>query len=203
MPKDPPKKSKGVFASDDQRATIGRSYTPPAIEASGEIEVPDRDDDRERERDRERRRYQVEADEPTPRPHSIQATVDKLWEDTREDVHDLKDDREKVWKRLTAIAGEDGDNGKVGVLQTRVDGLTSKAWWVISTALGGLVAAAVKLIIVVRAFDAVEAKAEHNAQQITLLQAQALQLQAQVQTLQAALNARYRNQLDQPDRMTP
>lgn len=186
----PPKKSKGVFASDEQRANLRHEWPAPAREMSGEIEVP------------EQRSPQFD-EETTPRPTSIRVAVDKLWAETREDVKKLDKRVDQHALRLVAIAGEDGDNGKVGVLKGRVDGLTSKAWWFVTLAIGGLAGAAVKLIIVVRAFDAVEARSEHNTQKIELLQAQALQLQAQVQTLQAALIARHRNDVDQPDRMTP
>lgn len=190
MPKDPPKKSKGVFASDEQRANMRHEWPAPAREMSGEIEVPER-------------RSPEYDEEITPRPTSIRVAVDKLWAETREDVKKLDKRVDEHALRLVAISGEEGDNGKVGVIKGRVDALYSKLWWILTVAIGGMVGAAVKLIIVVRAFDAVESRSEHNTQKIELLQSQALQLQAQVQTLQAALIARHRNDVDQPDRMTP
>lgn len=97
----------------------------------------------------------------------------------------LRRDIDDNAKAITDIHGAAGTNGKLGELRRRVDGLSSKAWWLFTALVGALGAAAVKLVIVVRAFDSVEALATHNAQQIQLLQ-------AQVMTLQTALITRYR-----------
>ena len=103
----------------------------------------------------------------------------------------------EITESLADIQGKSGQNGKIGELRRRVDGLSSKAWWVLSAFVGGIGAAAIKLVMVVRAFDAVDARSEHNAAQLEILQ-------AQVVTLQAALLARHRfPPAEAPERSSP
>jgi hypothetical protein len=99
------------------------------------------------------------------------------------DAAQIADDVAKVSTAITDIHGAKGTNGKLGELRRRVDNLSSKAWWLFTAIVGGVGAALVKLVIVVRAFDAVEHKANASADQIKVLQ-------AQVMTLQTALIAR-------------
>jgi hypothetical protein len=76
----------------------------------------------------------------------------------------------EIVAKLTDIHGRSGDNGKLGELRRRVDALSKAAWLVVSVAVGGIGAAAVKLIMVVRAFDAVEARGEAtSARQLELI----------------------------------
>jgi hypothetical protein len=191
-PKDPPEKlkSKGVHWSDERRAMVGRRATsvaePPAQTASGELETMERT-------------YAVEQDgEPTPRPHNVDTVLDKLWDETREDVKKQEVRLAAAERRLVATVGEDGDNGKVGTLTGRVDALYSKAWWFLATAIGGLAGAAVKLIIVVRSYSALEAQVMQNTQA-------SKDLRSQVQAMQAALIMQHAvppSTVYEPDRST-
>lgn len=103
----------------------------------------------------------------------------------------LRHDLDETRTAITDIRGQHGNNGKLGELRRRVDALTKWARSIIMVALGGLGAAAIKLVIVTRTFDAVEARARHNEQQIHILQ-------TQVATLQAALIARRFRPLIEP-----
>lgn len=107
----------------------------------------------------------------------------------------------EVREAITDIHGASGTNGKLGELKRRVDGLeadtnrrvdglSSKAWKILTTMLGGIAVAVTKLVFVVRAFDAVEARALHSEQRVVLLEAQVLQIQ------QALLTRRYRTAPD-------
>lgn len=69
----------------------------------------------------------------------------------------------EVMRALADIHGASGQNGKLGELRRRVDSLSKAAWLLVSVAVGGLGAAAIKLVMVVRAFDAVEARGEATA----------------------------------------
>ena len=94
----------------------------------------------------------------------------------------------QITEALTDVHGKNGQNGKLGELKRRVDALSSKAWWLLTAFVGGLGAALVKVVIVTRAFDAVEAKANHAEQQIQILQAQVMAL-----TTAALARPRYRS----------
>lgn len=90
---------------------------------------------------------------------------------------------DRLHTAITDIRGEHGTNGKLGEIRRRVDALTSWARSIVMLALGGIGAAAIKLVMVTRAFDAVAADASHARDEIRILQ-------AQVMTLQTALIAR-------------
>jgi hypothetical protein len=96
----------------------------------------------------------------------------------RADFDDLEHAHNRIVERITDATGKSGDNGKLGELKRRVDAWTSKMWWGVTVLVGGLGAAAVKLVFVVRAFDAVEARSIASEQHIKLLQAQVMTLQA-------------------------
>lgn len=81
-------------------------------------------------------------------------------------------------ERITDATGKSGDNGKLGELKRRVDAWTSKTWWLVTALLGALGTAAIKLVLVTRAFDAVESRSVANAEQLKILQAQVMTLQA-------------------------
>lgn len=100
------------------------------------------------------------------------------------DAAKLEGDVSRIGDAITDIHGAKGTNGKLGELRRRVDEMSSRGKWLFCTFVGALGSAAVKLIIVVRAFDAVEHKADTAADQIKVLQ-------AQVMTLQTALIARH------------
>lgn len=76
----------------------------------------------------------------------------------------------EITEKLTDIHGKSGTNGKLGELKRRVDAMSKALWWGACTAVGGLGAAAVKLVMVVRTFDAVEARTEAtSARQLELI----------------------------------
>ncbi len=81
-------------------------------------------------------------------------------------------------ERIVDATGKSGDNGKLGELRRRVDAWTSKLWWCVTAAVGAIGTAAIKLVLVTRAFDAVESRSLHNAEQVKILQAQVMTLQA-------------------------
>ena len=85
-----------------------------------------------------------------------------------------------VCEAIADIHGKSGTNGKLGELRRRVDAWTSKMWWLVTVLVGALGTAAVKLVLVTRAFDAVEAKSTYAEQQVKVLQAQVMTLQAAV-----------------------
>lgn len=188
MPKDPPEKSpKGVFQNSEARALLRiRESREASRETSGEIMVPTRAPiDRD--------------DEPTPPPHSIARTVDLLWSDTRDDVKELQAIAFAHGGRLIALSGEDGKNGAVGSATKRLDKYDSRIWWAVTFIIGAIGTAAIKLIVVVRAFDALDSQAQHNAEKILLLQAESTRLEAQILTLQQALLMRPRRAVDPVD----
>lgn len=98
-------------------------------------------------------------------------------------VEDLAALRTEAATKFADIHGASGTNGKLGELRRRVDGLSSKAWWILTAFVGGIGAAAVKLVIVTSAFTEMRDRSLHHRDEIRLLQ-------AQVQTLQSALIAR-------------
>jgi hypothetical protein len=201
MPKDPPEKSpKGVFQSDEARAIAELRRRQQHI-TSGEIMVPSRTP------------VSIE-EERTPPPHSVKLTVEKLWDETREDVKELQSIALAHGNRLIVLSGEDGKNGKVGNLEKGYGGIVSRSWWFVGILLGGLGGMIGMTLKIVRAFDALEAKAdrteitaERNARTIIELATQNAQLSAQVQTLQNLVLSRRRgsgvDREDYPDKMTP
>lgn len=68
------------------------------------------------------------------------------------------------------IEGKSGTNGKLGNLRKAVDGILHKGWWLITVLVGGIGAAAVKLIIVGRAYGELETKVENNSSRLKLLE---------------------------------
>ncbi len=90
----------------------------------------------------------------------------------------MREDVDANTASILDISGKNGSNGKLGEIKRRVDTLTSKAWLVLIAAIGSIGAAAVKLVIVTRAFSDVENRAARSADEIKLLQAQVLTLQA-------------------------
>lgn len=72
--------------------------------------------------------------------------------------------------RVVDMSGADGTNGKIGNLRKSVDGILSKGWWLITVLVGGIGAAAVKLIIVGRAYGELETKVENNTNRIQLIE---------------------------------
>jgi len=104
----------------------------------------------------------------------------------------LRRDTDANTKAITDIHGASGGNGKLGELRRRVDSLSKAAWWFVTAVIGGIGAAAVKLVMVVRAFDAVENTAQHNS-------ARLLEQQARILRLETELLTRFRP-ADAPDR---
>lgn len=78
------------------------------------------------------------------------------------------------------IRGERGDNGKLGALKARVDTLSSRSWWVLSTALAGLGGAAAKLVIVSSTFASVQASAADSAERVRALETEVSTLRVQL-----------------------
>lgn len=95
---------------------------------------------------------------------------------------EVADLRTELTRGLADIHGVSGTNGKLGELRRRVDALSSKAWWVLTAFVGGIGAAAVKLVMVTAAFTEIRDRSLHQRDEIRLLQ-------AQMQTLQSALLA--------------
>jgi hypothetical protein len=202
MPKDPPEKSpKGVFQSDEARAIAELRRRQQHI-TSGEIMVPSRTP------------VSIE-EERTPPPHSVKLTVEKLWDETREDVKETPVDRARprqptdraLRRGRQERKGRESGEGATG-------GIVSRSWWFVGILLGGLGGMIGMTLKIVRAFDALEAKAdrteitaERNARTIIELATQNAQLSAQVQTLQNLVLSRRRgsgvDREDYPDKMTP
>jgi hypothetical protein len=98
-------------------------------------------------------------------------------------------------RRVVDISGKDGTNGKLGENRRRTDALSRAAWWLVCSIVGGIGAAAIKLVMVVRAFDAVEARSLHNAQQLLETTGRVLRLETE------ALRRSHRfSPADAPDR---
>lgn len=111
----------------------------------------------------------------------------------RSSEHQMRKEIDELQARAIDTCGKDGTNGKLGELRRRVDALTSKAWWLFTAFVGGIGAASVKLVIVVRAFDAVEATTQQNAARLLEQQARILRLET------AAITRRYRPAIE-PER---
>lgn len=93
---------------------------------------------------------------------------------------------------LVDIRGQSGSNGKLGTIgaaiasvREKVDGISKRAWWLVGLVLGGVGAAAIKLILTGRFVGQLETQVEANAESIHLLQ-------TQLQVVQSALINRHR-----------
>ena len=116
-----------------------------------------------------------------------QAIVIALWRHTanqelrfrrarnRSSEGQMRRELDELKNRVTDISGKDGTNGKLGETKRRVDNIGKLGWLV----LGGIGAAAIKVVLMVRAFDAVEAQSLHNAQQILELSGRVLRLETE------------------------
>jgi hypothetical protein len=78
--------------------------------------------------------------------------------------------RELAIRQFADLTGADGKNGKVGTLRERVAKLVERSWWLFTVAVGGLGAAAVKLVIVGRAYGELETQVHSNAARLELLE---------------------------------
>lgn len=187
MPDDRPKRP-GVFADDDERATIGadrrrRVHTPAA---GVPIHAPEPDDF-----------TPVGSVLPLAEDEGMRIMLAKIWQHTansemrllaaisrtegstlRLELDELANAHNLLVERITDATGKSGDNGKLGELRRIVAEMKTRTWWLITFLLGALGTAAIKLVIVVRAFDAVEARSVANVDQIKILQAQVMTLQA-------------------------
>ena len=186
--------------SDDDRANIGREHRRAAtpvggvrVVQSGELSDFDNEDftpitdilalvETERERERTillwRHIRNVEM-----RSRARAGTGVDIAAHIAEDAEVHRELAEK----FADVHGVSGNNGKLGELRRRVDALSSKAWWLFTAFVGALGGALIKVVVVTRAFDSVEAKANHAEQQIQILHAQVLNL-----TTAALARPRYR-----------
>lgn len=150
----------GAFKSDDDRAKEGATHRGRVaggeIVTAGPVAV------------------EFEAHQPTPPPTNIHDLIEGAWLD-KLSARSYENERQIAVLKADVV-GPNGDNGKIGTLKTRLDGLTSKAWAAIVALLSAFLGAMYKVVVVTRAFDAVEAKSEKNEAAIFVLQAQVLQL---------------------------
>lgn len=191
MPSDPPKRAP---TSDADRALVSRRRTP-----HGGIPVVSED-----------RGQFTPVTDLLDRIHDpeVRWSIRMVWEHTANiemrlqaqidasDATKLEHDVGKVASAIVDLRGERGDNGKVGELRRQVAELRSRAWWLFTAFVGGLGAALIKVVVITRAFDAVEARSHTNADQIKVLQ-------AQVMTLQTALIVRPRYRPEPPAESSP
>jgi hypothetical protein len=73
--------------------------------------------------------------------------------------------------KMLELIGREGNNGKIGQLRKDIDGVLSRAWWFLTVCIGGIGAAAVKLIIVGRAYGELETQVRANRDRVGLLEA--------------------------------
>ena len=78
--------------------------------------------------------------------------------------------RELAVRQFTDLTGVSGANGKVGTLQKAVDKMRDRMWWFTTFALGSIGAAAVKLVLVSRAYGSLETQVHANQARIELLE---------------------------------
>lgn len=183
MTNDRDKKRPGTFMGDDERALEGLERRRRVVTPVHGVPVDEFDDD-----------------QPTPPPQDVNKLIKVLWPlrhadewltEVSSDIAALKvradhleemsgglDDIGRLQERITDATGKSGDNGKLGELRRRVDAWTSKMWWFITALVGMVGTAAVKLVLVTRAFDAVEADARQALEQTKILQVQVMTLQA-------------------------
>lgn len=162
--------------SDDERANIGRARRTPARGYPVHVE------------DEEGRTPITDVLALAQTPDERELLI-RIWRhianvETRSRTHvdstesgKLREDLDAVELAIVDIHGVKGSNGKLGELRRRVDALTKRAWSIVTLAIGGIGAAAIKLVIVTRAFDATEYRAQQNERQIQILQAQVTALQ--------------------------
>lgn len=81
-------------------------------------------------------------------------------------------------RAIIDIRGEKGDNGKLGELKRRVDGHDKKSWGLITLLLGGVGAAAAKLVMVGQLYGELRADVTATQKQLSLLQAENQMLRA-------------------------
>jgi hypothetical protein len=70
----------------------------------------------------------------------------------------------------TDVTGADGTNGKIGNLRKQLDSALARAWWLVTVLVGGIGAAAIKLIIVGQAYGELKQSVDNNARQIQLIE---------------------------------
>lgn len=139
-------------------------------------------------------------EQPTPPPEDVNLLIRKLWPlrhadnwltEVSGDIQALKVRAEHLEKlagglteigvvreRVVDISGKSGDNGKLGELKRRVDGLTTRIWSAIGSAVASLGAAAVLIWNTSGDYHDVKAAARAANDQIKILQAQVMTLQA-------------------------
>lgn len=184
-------KRPGVFEDDEQRALREIERRRRVVTPAHGVPVDEFD-----------------ADQPTPPPQDVNALIRKLWPlrhadewlteiseklgglDARtENLEKLSGGLSEIGvlrERIVDATGKSGDNGKLGELRRRVDAWTSKMWWFVTALVGMLGTAAVKLVIVTRTFDAVEATGRHNAELIKRQDNEISLLRAEVMAERAA-----------------
>lgn len=86
------------------------------------------------------------------------------------DEQDIARLRSELRELQLELTGKDGTNGKVGVLRGAVEKLLSRAWWFFTVAVGGIGAAAIKLIVVGRAYGELETQCQANTARVQLLE---------------------------------
>jgi hypothetical protein len=203
---DDKKRPPGVFASDDERAQLSRkdrqrARTQPEghpVEITQLARLTKIETELEEEADDFDEQFtpvrEVLALARTPEDRAMviglwshsanqelrfRRTRNRSSEQTfRKDLDRLEAAHNTLVERITDATGKGGDNGKLGELKRRVDAWTSKMWWFVTVLVGALGTAATKLVFVTRAFDAVEARSIASADQIKILQAQVMTLQA-------------------------
>jgi hypothetical protein len=100
----------------------------------------------------------------------LERTIAQLREDQERSERNHVELREHVVRHVADVVGADGKNGKVGTLREKVTKLLDRAWWLATVAIGGLGAAAVKLVIVGRAYGELETKVHANEARLDLVE---------------------------------
>jgi hypothetical protein len=89
----------------------------------------------------------------------------------RADVAAIDADLRREFRELQfELMGRDGTNGKIGMLRGAVEKLLSRAWWFFTVAVGGIGAAAIKLIVVGRTYGELEMQCRANTARVQLLE---------------------------------
>ncbi|MGE0206015.1 MAG: hypothetical protein AB7E70_19445 [Hyphomicrobiaceae bacterium] len=176
-------KRPGVFEDDEQRALREIERRRRVVTPAHGVPVDEFD-----------------ADQPTPPPHDVNDLIRKLWPlrhaedwlteiseklgglDARtENLEKLSGGLSEIGvlrERIVDATGKSGDNGKLGELKRRVDGLTTRIWSAIGSAVASLGAAAVLIWNTSGDYHDVKAAARAANDQIKILQAQVMTLQA-------------------------
>lgn len=160
---------------DEERASVGRDRR--ATPARG-LEIAD-----PRDRDHHTPVTDLLAlidglDEITPR--QLKQIVRLVWEHTTNvelrsvqripDEQTTAETRREFRELQLELTGKDGKNGKIGLLREAVDRLMSRAWWFFTVFVGGIGAAAVKLLIVGRAYGELDAQVNSNRARLQLIE---------------------------------